>query len=116
MALVVVAIVVTLGVVWMTFAAARGSLKANGLVGIRTTATQQSETAWQAGHKAALPFVIWGGFVVVIAGALMLLGVIPSWPEQGFGGLALLGLEVVILIVSAVVAHRAARAVPARLP
>ncbi len=110
MSVIVIAMLVALGVAGMTFAAARGALALNPIVGIRTNATKRSDAAWKAGHSAALPFVFWGGLIVVLLGVLMLLGYARAGLEPPFAGLVLLASELVVAIVAAVFAHRAAAA------
>ncbi|UAJ79158.1 SdpI family protein [Leifsonia sp. ZF2019] len=48
---------------------AGGTIGANRGIGIRLPATRLSESAWRAGHRAALlPAIVGGGVVIVIAG------------------------------------------------
>ncbi|MBD8078393.1 SdpI family protein [Cellulosimicrobium arenosum] len=96
--------------VWaMTLAAARGVLPANGLAGIRTPATQRSEAAWEAAHRAALPVVSVAAVLVVAAGVVVLLAGMPDGVTPEAAGLTLLGAQAVAVVVAAVVADRAAR-------
>ncbi len=115
MAVLVVAMAVAVGVWLITRAAARGYLGANGAIGIRTTATQRSEEAWVAGHRAALPLVRAAGLVVALAGltALVVLDAGRDASRYETTGLVLLVSEMVVVVVAAVVAHRAASRVPA---
>ena len=48
---------------------AGGTIRANRGIGIRLPATRMSETAWRAGHRAALlPAIVGSGVVIVVAG------------------------------------------------
>jgi hypothetical protein len=98
------------GVWGVTVAAAAGRVRANGALGLRTTATTASEEAWEEAHRAALPVVrplCLASGVTALAGALA-----GSWPPAG---------EVLVLIAAAllvgaaalggVIAHRVARSV-----
>jgi uncharacterized membrane protein len=109
MAVAVTAVVLAVLVVAMTRAAARGRLPANGLLGIRTPATQRSDTAWRAGHRAAFPVVTWGGLVVLFGALAVLVGAVPSAFTPETAGLVLIALEGIVVVVGAVVADRAAR-------
>ncbi|MEL7975409.1 SdpI family protein [Isoptericola sp. F-RaC21] len=113
MVVLVVAVAVAVGVWLITRAAARGQLGANGAVGIRTPATQRSEAAWEAGHRAALPLLRWAAIVIALAGigALLVLG--PDGAGRlEIAGLVLLVAVLVVVVVAGVVAHRAASRVP----
>lgn len=58
---------------------ANGSLIRNGAVGIRTSKTQASDAAWEAGHKAAAPVMRGSGVVSLALGvALVISGFM--WP------------------------------------
>jgi len=96
--------------IWaVTAAAAHGTLSANGLIGIRTPATQRSEEAWRASHRAALRLLTPTSLVVAIAGLIVAL-VPPVTRSVGeAGGLVLLGVYVLALIGAGVIAHRAAQ-------
>lgn len=102
---IVLAAVVT-AVIW---AAAAGRLSANGLVGIRTQATQRSESAWRVAHRAALRIVLPVSVVVVTLGVVALVAPSSDWNTESVG-LVLLGIHTLALIASGVVAQRAARA------
>jgi hypothetical protein len=96
----------------ITVLCAAGRIPANGLVGIRTPATRCSEAAWTAGHRAAAQILV---PAAVIVGALSV-AVILGWnvaglPVETTGG-AILGGYAAVLVISAVVAHRAARGLP----
>lgn len=107
MVLIVVAMVLAVAVPVMAWCAARGSLPANGVVGIRTRATRRSPEAWRAAHRAALPVVLAGGVVVLL---LAVLAVVREPADPEIAGLVLLGVDVLVLIGAGVVAQRAATA------
>ena len=93
----------------ITVLCAAGRIPANGLVGIRTPATECSEAAWRAGHRAAAQLIV---PAAVIVGGLSV-AVILGWSVAGFPvettGHAIFWVFVVVLVISAVIAHRAAR-------
>ncbi|MFZ7088186.1 SdpI family protein [Curtobacterium sp. RRHDQ10] len=83
---------------------ARGLIGRNRLVGIRTRATLQSDTAWRRGHSAAvLPMALTGGAVVVAGLVLIGLGHLESIP-------ATIVLAIVVLVGALWSAGRASRA------
>ncbi|GAA3212565.1 hypothetical protein GCM10010488_08390 [Oerskovia jenensis] len=51
-------------VAWLTYLGATDRMTRNGLIGIRTPATQRSDAAWIAGHRAALKVVLPGAALV----------------------------------------------------
>jgi hypothetical protein len=51
--------------------AGRGTVAANGLVGIRTPALRSSDAAWRAGHRAAVPILAALTVVSAAAGAVV---------------------------------------------
>jgi len=60
--LVVVAVLAS----WLTWLGATDRMTRNGLVGIRTPATQRSDAAWITGHRAALKVVLPGAALVTV--------------------------------------------------
>ncbi|MBM7480332.1 SdpI family protein [Oerskovia jenensis] len=57
-------VAVALVVAWLTYLGATDRMTRNGLIGIRTPATQRSDAAWIAGHRAALKVVLPGAALV----------------------------------------------------
>lgn len=51
-------------------AVGRGTISRNSAVGIRTRATQSSDQAWQAGHRAAAPWLYASAAVGVSVGVV----------------------------------------------
>ena len=94
--------------------AARGTLGPNHVAGLRTPATMSSPEAWRIGHAAAERWLM-----AVSAGALVLAvvgGAADVVGQRGWASGALLGGAGVLLVgvcAGGVVAHRAARPVPA---
>jgi len=43
---------------WVTRAAGSGDIEVNAAIGIRTRLTTSSQQAWEAAHRAALPFTM----------------------------------------------------------
>lgn len=110
MAPAVITIVLAVVVTFVIWGAAAGRLSANGLVGIRTRATQSSESAWRAAHRAALRVAVPFGVIVSVGCAAALMGIVPGSGIEAFG-LVALGFYALGLVASAVVAQRAARAI-----
>lgn len=50
--------------VWL---GARGSLDVTGYAGLRTPWTRRSQQAWEAGHRAALPWAVTGAGCAILA-------------------------------------------------
>lgn len=91
--------------------ATAGTLPRNGAVGIRTRATRMSDEAWQAGHRAAAPVLVAGGWLSLVAGAaVVVLLVVDADTAAAIVG-AVGGLAVTVsVVVMTVRANRAARA------
>lgn len=105
-------VAVGLLVALMTFLAAIGVLKPNGLIGIRTPSTKLSPEAWRRGHAAAARVTVPLGLVVSAFGLCLALG----WPEflVGLGQPAALAGIVVIAVgtlISGRIAETAAKKV-----
>lgn len=98
----------------ITVLCATGRIPANGLVGIRTPATQRSEGAWMAGHRAAAQLLVPAAVIVGVLSVAVGLGwTVAGLPVEATGGAIFWGY-VVVLVIPAVVAHRAARGGPFR--
>ncbi|MBP3036494.1 SdpI family protein [Arthrobacter sp. zg-ZUI100] len=95
----------------VTRQAAEGLVGINGSFGIRTRYTRASDDAWVAGHRAALPVVkaMWPVAGVGLAAAVI---VHISFGGSAGTGVAFLALmaEVAVVLRSAAVANRAAKA------
>ncbi|MFF3063337.1 SdpI family protein [Oerskovia sp. NPDC057915] len=59
-------VAVALLVAWLAWLGATDRMTRNGLIGIRTPATQRSDAAWIAGHRAALTVVLPGAALVTV--------------------------------------------------
>lgn len=101
-----VAVGMSLLVVAVAGCAAGGKLPLNGIVGIRTRQTMRTKPAWVAGHAAALPVNI--GTAVITIGASVALFLSVPQAELESRGLIAVGILVTGLLVSAVIANRAA--------
>jgi hypothetical protein len=91
------------------WAAANGRLKRNQWVGIRLPSTMRSDRAWVAGHQAALRLMP----LHLLIGVGLLLAVLSAPTIErvhllGIGGAAVF---VVVAVITAIVAGRAAKAV-----
>jgi uncharacterized membrane protein len=105
-----VAIALALLVTAITALAGRGTIPANGLIGIRTPATQQTSETWAEGHKAATPTLVALSAVVLIVGTIGLFATQRSNEDAtDFVGLGLLALDLVGFVVAALRANSAAR-------
>lgn len=91
------------------WAAAKGRLRRNQFVGIRTPSTMRSEQAWIAGHRAALRLTP----VHLVTGVSLLIGVFCARTVSGLNIVGVSGaiVFVVVALFTAVVAGRAAKAV-----
>lgn len=93
------------------WAAGTGRLKRNQLVGIRTPASMRSDQAWVAAHRAALrltPLYLLIGAVVAIALVSAVATAASPGPVILIGAIGY-GVLVPVLIVTAIVAGRAAK-------
>ena len=104
-----VAVALSLLVTVIAVLAGRGTLAANGLVGIRTRALRSSEAAWRAGHRAAVPVLL--GLSMASAAAGVVVFVVTR--ERGadatnMAGLWVIGLVAVGIVVAAVRANSVA--------
>jgi uncharacterized membrane protein len=90
------------------WAAAKGRLRRNQFVGIRTPSTMRSDHAWIAGHRAALRLTP----VHVLTGIVMLIAVVFTRTVAGLNIVGVGGTIVFVLVAvfTAVVAGRAAKA------
>jgi uncharacterized membrane protein len=91
------------------WAAATGRLRRNHWVGIRIPSTMRSDRAWVAGHRAALRLMP----LHLLTGVGLLLAVLSA---QTVDGVHLIGIGgaavfVVVAVITAIVAGRAAKAV-----
>ena len=80
---------------------AAGTLSRNGLVGIRTAATMQSDAAWYAAHKAIAPVLRICAWAQIAGAALVLaLGLMAHNSAVIPVGLAFLILPTIAMIVA----------------
>jgi uncharacterized membrane protein len=98
-------------IVAMTLLAATGRIEPNGLLGIRTPATQRDESSWVRAHLSAARLLIPGCTLTVVLALLVLAGTFKSAGEAVAN--VMLGGFLVLVAVSALVADRAAKAVHA---
>lgn len=105
-----VLIALGIGMSLPVFLAAKGVLKPNGFLGIRTPSIRRSPEAWQDAHAAGAQIAVPVGFLVVLFGV----GMIVDWPSgmaaigDGYG---LVGAFVIIIatIASARIAEKAVK-------
>ncbi len=102
---------VALGVVARLAAADR--LPRNGFAGIRIPSTMRSDSAWRAGHRAALPLLRLSA-VTTAAACLVAAGfAVAHHPDAATAALlAGCGVLLAVLLAATVVAGRAARQAP----
>lgn len=96
-------------VLWISWAGSQGSLRPNGVVGLRLPATRRSDDAWFAAHRAAAGPLGVGGAVLLASGV----GVLFTGFDLIGQALALVSLVVALaaICVAVLVAVRAARSV-----
>ncbi|MBF4578183.1 SdpI family protein [Frigoribacterium sp. VKM Ac-2530] len=89
--------------------AGRGSVAANGLVGIRTPALRSSDAAWRAGHRAAVPIL---AALTVVSAAAGVVVFAATWGKgadvTNMAGLWVIGLVVTAIVLAAVRANAVA--------
>ncbi|WP_237204878.1 SdpI family protein [Rothia nasimurium] len=93
-----------LGGLFLTIArmGAAGTLRRNGLVGVRTTATMQSDAAWYAAHKAIAPTLRACAWAQIVGAAVVLiLGLMAHNSAVIPVGLAFLILPTIAMMVVA---------------
>lgn len=93
-----------LGGLFLTIArmGAAGTLRRNGLVGIRTTATMRSDAAWYAAHRAIAPVLrICAWAQIVGAAVVLILGLMAHNSAVIPVGLAFLILPTIAMMVAA---------------
>ena len=100
-----IALALSVFVTVITALAGRGTITANGLVGIRTRATQSSDAAWRAGHRAATPVLVGLTIVTAVAAVIVLVATRDSSSDAtnttGLWVLALVGIGIVVAAVRA---------------
>lgn len=95
---------------WCAQASRTGALERNALVGIRTPATMASDTAWEAGHRAAasaLGAAAWTSAATGVTATV--LAIAGSWVSGVVVAVGYVAL-VVLLVTATSRAGRAARA------
>jgi len=108
-----VAVAVALSVLATVIAglAGRGTVGANGLVGIRTPALRSSDAAWRAGHRAAVPVLAALTIISAAAGAAVFA---TTWGKgsdvTNMAGLWVIGLVVAGMVLAAMRADSVAAA------
>jgi uncharacterized membrane protein len=70
-----------------------GKLPRNHIAGIRTSYTLSSDEAWEKTHRAAAPFLIFGGVAVAMAGL--------AFAPFAFAGSIATGVAVAVILVCA---------------
>lgn len=94
------------GVGWVGVRALAGRLDRRRGLGLRTPRTLASDRAWEAGHRAAGPWLVAAALSVGVPGLLLL-----ARPDRSLGSLLVLvgtGLLVALVAVAALLADRAA--------
>lgn len=104
----VLMILVPVVVYLVVSAAATGRLPRNRWVGLRTTASLSSETAWRAGHRAAVPRLRWSVVAGVAGGAVIFGNLLLT--DNDSAGLLPLGLLIMMLVTIFQAAARGIRA------
>lgn len=91
---------------WSARKAASGSLERNWAMGLRTRKLMASDEAWEIGHRAAAPTLMWAAATSVLAGA----AVVPQKDDGAAGTIITLGGAFVLLTLVLLSVRRAHRA------
>lgn len=92
------------------WAAAKGRLKRNYVIGMRTSAIMKTDETWRVAHKKCA-WSLWSSGLVLLATAGLLTGLRPS-ERWSVALLSAMALSLLVLVLSgAVQAERAARTV-----
>ncbi len=83
-------------VAWIGWFGMSDRLTRNAWAGIRTKTTMRSDEAWQAAHRSAGKWIIWGGVVMVVTGIVM--GVVDG-DDSTAATVALVGMVAVFGLV-----------------
>jgi len=75
-------ILVSVLLIWSVEAAARGTLRRNGWIGLRFGSFMDSEEAWRAGHAAGRTY-IWIGCLLLATGGVMTIALPASETARG---------------------------------
>lgn len=97
-------------VVWWGLACRAGRFPRNLVLGYRTRAARRSKNAWVAAHRGYAPFLIGGGLVLAVSGAVASIMILTDAP--GLAGPAIaVGISTLLaaLVVGAIFAHKALR-------
>lgn len=62
-----------LAVYFVTRSASRGGIDVNAAIGIRTKLTKSSQQAWEAAHRAALPFTLVACLLTLVCAAISII-------------------------------------------
>jgi len=104
------AIALALLVTGITILAGRGTIPANGLIGIRTPAVQRTSTTWTVGHRAATPTLVTLSAVALVVGTVAFFATRQSTGDTAdFVGLGLFAVDLIGIIAAALRANSAAR-------
>lgn len=98
-------------ILWVTRAGAKGSLKRNGWVGVRTRSTMASDVGWVAGHRAATPVSIAIALLVFVADVVLAAAIVRNWSTAAVTVVSLGSVAAMLLLLglAAVKAEHAAK-------
>ena len=65
-----------LAVHFVTRSASRGGIEVNAAIGIRTRLTKSSQQAWEAAHRAALPFTLVACLLALVCAVISVVAVV----------------------------------------
>ncbi|MGI9666043.1 MAG: SdpI family protein [Acidimicrobiia bacterium] len=100
-------VVAGVALVGIGIAALRGALPLQGIVGIRTKATMESQQAWDAAHQAGGGWVIAAGAVFALGGVAVMFAETEDEAAWISLGAALVGL--IPVLIGGFLGHRAAQ-------
>ena len=105
-----IAILAGLLLLWWGLACLAGRFPRNLVIGYRTRAALSSKAAWDAAHRGYAPFLIGGGLLLALSGAIAIILVLADGAEL-VGPAITVGIIALLaaLLIGGIFAHRALR-------
>ena len=97
LAMVLVAGIAIVVIGWMGLT---GSLPRNGFAGVRTRFTKSSDAAWEATHRAAGPYLVFGGIAAIMVALAFLPFTAAGKVSTGIAATAVLVAAIVLVLTA----------------